>query len=336
MWRRCWLHSAGLLAFVVCGGCSGAGAYDPHRFGVYTATLAGSDVRLVVANDSQEMTHARVSPDHTRIAFTRYNDRGWDGLATEEQGYGNTEIVMSRMDGSGVETVVPPRKGSVNSNPSWIDGGKSLMWVTTDTSDKRPQIWKIDLSSRQRSKIPTPAGLSTTDPDHVGDTLVFPVKKPGAFDAIYTMHVDGTKLMQISHPTFPDDMKAGKFTPGDYDPKLSPDGSRVAFMRLFGERGWRVLVTDLATGEERDLTGPGKIEGLPEWSGDGQRLLFRHIDLEKMHEMGVYSMKPDGSDRQMVPLPRGYVHNHPQFWPGSGSGPDARIIYVARRYPGAP
>ncbi len=333
MYARYWIGLTAVLQLISCGT---SGSRDPNLFGIYAATLAGENVVLLVANESQEMTHARVSPDRNWIAFTRYNDRGWDGLATEEQGYGNTEVVVSRLDGSGMEIIVPPKKRTVNSNPSWTDEGKSLMWVTTDTPDGSPQIWKIDLGTRHRTRIPTPAGLATSDPNHVGDKIVFPVKKPGKFDAIYTMNMDGTNFRQVSNPTFPDDMEAGRFTLGDYDPKLSPDGSKVAFMRLFGERGWRIFVTELGTGEERDLTGAGRIEGLPEWSSDGERLLFRHIDLEKMHEMGVYSMKPDGGDRRMVPLPRGYVHNHPQFWPGTGSGPDARIVYVARRYPGAP
>ena len=79
---------AGLLQSLACA------PTDPQLFGIYTASLAGGDARLVVASSWQEMTHARVSPDHNWIAFTRYNDTGWDGLATEERGYDETEIVI--------------------------------------------------------------------------------------------------------------------------------------------------------------------------------------------------------------------------------------------------
>jgi Tol biopolymer transport system component len=332
------MMNVGLRALVVVGllQLAACGSSDPQLFGIYTSTLAGGDVRLVVASASQEMTHARVSPDHKSIAFTRYNDSGWNALATEERGYGETEIVVCRIDGSDIETIVPPKEGVVNSNPSWVDNGRSLMWVTTDTPGNTPQLWTIDIATRRRSRVPTPEAFATTDPDRVGDTIVFPVKKTGEPDAIFVMNADGTGIRQISRPKFPAGMQPGRFTLGDYDPKLSPDAKRVAFMRLFGEEGWRIFVADVATGEEKDMTGPGRIEGLPEWSSDGEWLLFRHIDRDKLHEMGVYVMRADGSERRMVPLPRGYLHNHPQFWPHAGSGPDAKIIYVARRHAALP
>lgn len=331
-----WLcRVAVVAASVQLAGC-GASSEDPHLFGIYAARLDGSDIRPIVLNATQEMTHPRVSPDRTRVAFTRYNDRGWDGLATEEDGYANTEIVIATMDGSAMDTLVPPKRGIVNSNPTWVDSGASVIWVTTDTPDQVPQIWKVEVASRRRSRMPIPPDVAASDPDQVGTTLVFPVKKKGTFDTIYSMNVDGTGLKQVSRPAFPAGMEAGKFTLGDYDPKLSPDGTRVAFMRLFGSQGWRIFVADTITGHERDLSGPQVIDGLPEWSSDGERLLFRHVDLARMEKTGVYSMKPDGTDRRIVPLPRGFLHNHPRFWPGAGSDHKAEIVYVARRNPDLP
>jgi Tol biopolymer transport system component len=327
-----YLSLVGLVLLMACG----SSTQDPNLFGIYTATLGGANVRRIVASASQEMTHPRVSPDLSWVAFTRYNDRGWDGTATEDKGYGNTEIAICRIDGSAMETVVPGRRGAVNSNPTWVDDGASLIWVTTDTPDQIPQIWKIELRTRHRSRVPTPAGVAASDPDQVGNTLVFPVKKAGAFDTIYSMNADGTDVKQISRPSFSDEVERGKFNLGDYDPKLSPDGTRVAFMRLFGVQGWRIFVANTMTGEEHDLSGSDVIDGLPEWSSDGERLLFRHVNLSKMNETGVYSMKPDGSERRMAPLPRGFLHNHPRFWPGAGSSQNAGIIYVARHNPELP
>lgn len=337
MHREQLVRYLGLAGLLQIAGCTPIPAQaHPNLFGIYTATLDGQNVKMIVNSDWQEMTHARVSPDNKWIVFTRFNDRDRDGLATEEHGYGNTEIVICRIDGSDQQTVIPPKPGVVNANASWNDGGNTLMWVTTDTLERSPQIWKIDIGSRQRTRVPTPADLATSDPNQVGGRLVFPVKKAGEFDTIYSMNQDGTELRQISNPRFPADMKKGQINPGDYDPKLSPDGRKVAFMRLFGKEGWNIIVENLDLGEERNLSGPDRIEALPEWSSDGEWLLFRHIDRGKFQETGVHIMKPDGSARRMVPLPRGYLHNHPQFWPGTGSGPDAKIIYVARHYPGLP
>jgi Tol biopolymer transport system component len=304
-------------------------------FGIFTATVSGKDVHQVVGSSWQQMTHPRVSPDGKLITFTRYREKNRDGVAIEKDGYANTEIMLMRVDGTQVETLVPAKKGVLNCNSTWTEDGESLVWLTTDNSKRQPQIKRMELSSRKVSRVPTPEALKTTDPHVVGDQIVFPVVGDDV-DSIWIMNLDGRNPRQLTHPQYPQKQRRGLHPPGDYDPKLSPDRKSVAFMRLFGADGWRIIIVDVESGEERDLSGPERIDALPDWSSDGALLLFWHVDKKTPSRTGIYTMKPDGSDRRQVPVPRGYLHGHPHFFPGSSAAPDTKIIYQVIRAPQLP
>ena len=276
------------------------------------------------------MTHPRVSPDGELITFTRYNKKGRGGLALEELGYEDTEVMLIRADGTGLETIIPPENGIVAGNSSWTPDGRGLIYVSTDNPEKKPQINHIDLDTREISRLPTPANLRTTDPHIVGDRLVFPVQD-GEYPAIWTMKADGSEARQLTYPAIPEPEDKGHFRLGDYDPRLSPDGSRVAFMRYFGKANWHMIVADVETGEERDLSPPKSVDSVPNWSSDGKVLIFWHADPKDLPKTGLYTVKPDGTERKMIPLPRGFLHKSPDFFPGEGSSGQTRIIFAATK-----
>ena len=312
-----------------------AGKAPPDLFGLYISNLAGKNVTAVITSAWQQMTHPRVSPDKQWVTFTRYRETIFGGLAMEKNGYEFTEIMLVRLDGSGLKTIVPAKPGIINSNSSWSPDGKSLIWLSTENPQRQPQLMRIDLASGKITRIPTPPKLNTSDPHVVGEQIVFPVIS-SELDVLWIMNLNGTNPRQLTYPKFPSGLPRSKFPPGDYDPKLSPGGREVAFMRLFGEDGWRVFVVDIATGRERDLSGPTRIDALPDWCSNGKLLLFWHVNKVNMATTGLYTMRPDGNDRRMIPVARGYLHGHPSFFPDSGSGPDARIIYQAMREPKLP
>lgn len=314
----------------------GRASTKASHFGIYTARLDGSEMTPLMTSDDREMTHPRVSPDGKQVVLTRYNRKGKDGKATEEQGYEDTEILVVNLDGSGLETIIPSKPGIIAANGCWSPDGKSLVYLSTDNPQRNPEIRHIDLATRAVTRMPTPDGLKTTDPHWLGSQLAFPVKGKDV-DAVWVMNADGTKARQVTRPA----EKRGLFSSGyfgDFDPKLSPDGSKVAFMRIAGGTSWRVMVLDLATGTERlltpkELTQKGVMQWLPTWSGDGKLLLYVHVDTAKLSETGLYTMTPQGSERRMVPLPRGYLYGHSTFFPGDESSPKSRIIFTATRNP---
>ena len=322
----------GLLALIVAIGACTADALTPEnrkpdQFSLFTVRKDGSDLQILISDPEREMTHPRVSPDRTRVVFTRYNRRGKDGKATEAQGYEETEILLMRLDGTELETIIPPKAGVIAANGCWTPDGKALIYVSTDTPSRAPEVRQIDLATRKISRLPTPVGLKASDPHWEAGKVVFPAKadEGGGADALWLMNPDGSNARQITNPPR-SNRDPGLF--GDFDPKLSPDGSKVAFMRIDGGTSWRLMVLDLVSDQEKILTPlSGPMQWLPTWSSDGKLLLYVHVGLSKPREIGLYTMTPDGGSRQMVPLPRGYFYNHSSFFPGDGSSDSARIIF---------
>jgi Tol biopolymer transport system component len=60
------------------------------------------------------------------------------------------------------------------------------------------------------------------------------------------------------------------------NPALAPDGRKVAFHGgdIQNPLSWEIYVLDLETGQERQLTDNQVIDGHPDWSPDGTRIVF--------------------------------------------------------------
>jgi len=220
-------------------------------------------------------------------------------------------------------------------NSSWTSDGKGLVYTSTDNPEKIPQLYIIDVTSGKKIRIPTPTGRHATDPHIRNNRVLFPVID-GRVDSIWIMSLNGSDAHQITHPDFGKNPKHGRFKLGDYDPRFSLDATRVVFMRFFGGENWHIFVIDPDGKHEKDLSPPDTTDGLPDWSGDVQRLIFMHVDRKQPKNIGLYTVRPDGSERQLLPLPRGFVFFHSSFFPGDGSSSKARIVYAATRNPKVP
>lgn len=311
-------------------------AADPaDKFSIVTSRLDGSDVRRLVSDPDREMNHARVSPDGQWITFTRYNKRGFfGGDATEEGGYAECEIMLMRADGRDLRSLVPPRKGMMAANGYWTESGKAILFVSNDNPNRQGQVSRVDVATRRISKVNLEGDLRAADPHSVGDLLAVSVQdtaKKGM--SIWVTQADGSRARQVTKPAGTGMDPATKQALGDYDPKISPDGRRLVTMRNMGGHNWHMVVVDLKTGAERDISPTRSVDGVPEWSSDGRKLIYWHVDTGNLPRSGLYTVAPDGSNRQRIPLPRGYFYTMPAFFPGDGSGPSARIIYSAQKNP---
>lgn len=315
-------------------------------FGIYTATLDGRNFKPLITDSYRQMSHARVSPDKKWVTFTRYNNIGKDGYATENRNnydkpgdqYKETEIMLMRMDGSNVRTIIPHEKDKISANSYWAPNGKGLIYVSAPNEKGMSQINHIifddNMGVRNIAKIPIPEHIIPTDPHWVGDWIVFPATEPvSKTRGIWRIKPNGESLEQLTWPKI-------KVPFGDYDPKLSPDGSKVAFIRQVKEGPFfHVVVVDVNTKEERDFSSgylPEEARAAadlpPEWSSDGELLIFPHILVDDKRALSeMHTINPDGSGRKRVPFPREYLYFHTSFFPGEGSSSDARIIFSTKK-----
>ena len=312
------------------------GMFNADQFGIYTSNLNGKNLKLVIADPYREMNHVRVSPDKQFITFTRFNNRKIiSGFAEEEDGYTDTEIMIAAIDGTGLKSLTPTGNNLINVNSYWTPDGKSILYMSNDNPDKtKIQFKRIDLATRKVVTM-SPADLPwVSDPHQVGNHIVFPAARDvKEVRSIWLMKVGSQKADQITHPVISVKGPLKDPLPGDSDPKLSPDGTEVAFTRHFGNGNFHNIVLNLATGKEKDLSVAVTVDVMPEWSSDGRLLTFWHVNLKKIKDIGIYTIKPDGSGRTKIPLPYGYFFRMPAFFPGEGSGSDARVIFSGKRVP---
>ncbi|MHC4532315.1 MAG: TolB family protein [Planctomycetota bacterium] len=305
-------------------------------FAVYIATLDGKQVEEVIRDPRREMNHTRISNDLQWITFTRFNKFNNAGYAVEEEShYMNTEVMRCRINGSELSSIVPPRKGFINANSYWASDGKRIVYVSTDNIKKRPQLHVVNADSRKIDVIPVPEELYPTDPHMHGGLIVYPAKRLQLRkNRIWIMNINGSEARQLARA----DKNAGE----EFDPKISPDKTKVAFMRYRGKiprEGVQIIVADIQTGTEKNLSVPGSrnIDAMPEWSSDGKLLVFWHLNwADFFGKSGIYTIRPDGTGRKKVPLPKGYSYTMPAFVPGTGSGDNAKIIYAARKFLNTP
>lgn len=281
-------------------------------FTIGTANLNGDGLRTIYSDSYRQATHIRVSPDGRWIMFSRYNDKDpKDGLAKENWGggnhYANTELLLMRSDGSGLRTIVAPKKGIMAVNSNWTDDGKGFVFVSTDNKKKIPEIRRAYFTpSMEISRFETislPKQLIPVDPHLWRGKLVFPA-------------VDLR------------DMVRGLWISNE-------DGSKVAFMRLVeGHSLWEIYVVDVATGGETNLSdrylSKHQMDAVPEWSGDGQRIIFWSVDINKV-AFKITSMRPDGTGRLTFPSDDDVFYQSPAFFPGTGSGQNAKIAFSTWR-----
>lgn len=194
----------------------------------------------------------------------------------------------------------------------------TLLFVLTGTVILRD---RIERASAQDSERLT---WGATDPDWSpdGSRLAFSL-----FGSIWQVSPEGGPARQIT-------------TSAGYHayPVWSPKGDRIAFVRGDAPAGsapnvaGRLVIVDLATGQERELSTPNPVAGTPAWSPDGARIVcgLRVPDAGcLLHEIDV----ADGKIRQIqFRLQRSPVGS----WVNAAWNPKDNEIFFSAQRIGAP
>ena len=102
-----------------------------------------------------------------------------------------------------------------------------------------------------------------------------------------------------------------------WNPRLSPDGRRIAYSSC--GREWQIWVYDLRLGTNSRLTSEGTAE-YPVWAPDGQRLVF---GWQRSLAPNLHRQALDGNS----PMERLTTSEFPQ-WPGSFSPDGEKLVFV--------
>lgn len=326
------------------------------KYSLLVADINGSNVSIIKTSSYQDMTHPRVSNDKNWVAYTTYNTRNSSNCAGLDIGYLNTEIRAIQMNGTNDKRIIAPVSTEFNTNSYWIGSTNEFTYLSGPIAALKFFRATVDASMNLIAG-PTQIPVSGTIPvpldpaTHAGtNKIVYPgMYNPGSgfVKSIFIMNLsDSTNLVGLSLGR--DRAGATIICNGDCsnidenDPKISPDGTKVAFMRRAKDSGangfgFHIFVVPVASPlSEVDISYSTigadilKNEVLPEWI-DNNTLVFSTIDIisSTNSTKEVYTMKSDGTLRTKIPLPSGFKYSDVfPFVDGTGK---QRIVISAEK-----
>jgi Tol biopolymer transport system component len=241
--------------------------------------------------------------DRADAAFPGKNGR----IAFVSDRDGDAEIYTIKASGSGLRQIT--HNTAEESGPAWSPDGTKIAFASNMDGHDR-EIYVKDLQSGQTTQLTDndtnpnsgPEGSPISDfspawsPD--GKRLVFTSNR-GADDRLececvqlHVMNADGTDQRSIT-----------SYRAEEYAAVWSPDGTKIAFQRGT-EALFHIWVINPDGSGAKNLTPISNgypIERYPDWSPDGQKLLYALGDnQEPPLEGDIWRMNSDGSNPQQL------------------------------------
>jgi Tol biopolymer transport system component len=241
--------------------------------------------------------------------------------------YVTQQLYSINPDGSALAQLTHLPSGDAPALPSWSPDGSRILFNLGNPSGEGIRIWIMRADgSHQRQLASDTRGFLDLRPQYTPDgaRIVFTRCQPGdGVCAIWIMRADGTDKQPITP------YKVGTHEASDFEPSVSPDGTRVAYT-AFDQHGItaqiRVVRLD---GTGNHAVSPPAIEaGHPGWSPDGTRITFSS-NRPGIHS-NVYTMAANGTDIVQLTDTRYPNNSFGSVYSPTGS----RIAFSSdRRYP---
>ncbi len=213
------------------------------------------------------------SPDGKQIAFYGKYDN-----------YKTWSIHRVNVDGTDMQRLTH-KKLVWDSAPSWSADGKTIMFsreYEDANGEWREEIWLMNADGSEQRQVEALEGRAAS---FTPDGRILFQSKTGP-SQIFLADIDGGNLLQLT-----------KNDANARSPKMSPDGSQIAF--LSNRDGNQELYTMNADGtNQRRITFNEVEDWDPAWSGDGTRLYFVSDNGDRFYD--VYTVNKDGSSLRKV------------------------------------
>ncbi len=297
-------------------GCGPGPKTVPHEaeYGIYALHLGTQDVRLVYSTPKEIQTSAlRLDVAGGKLLFAQKVD----GDSNE-----HLELCTVGTDGSGFRRLTSNFLWDLY--PAWSPDNTRIAFLSFRRSDLDIYVMNADGTG---DTLLHDSGSHDADVDWVGSSIVF----TSGFK-IWKMNDDGTEAAAVTNPANAGQWGNANLPIGDYDPKLSPDGSRIVFERLEDPSTthgrYNLFVVDSNGTNETRLTCSGYAQGLASWSHSGTRLVYVVAAIEEQGAYDIYMMNADGTDVHNVTpgyFPDGFLCHTPVFAKG-----DSELFFVGQ------
>lgn len=178
-------------------------------------------------------------------------------------------IFVMNADGSGQLNLT--HDSSYDTDGSWSPDGSYIAFAS-DRAGGALQIWTMKPDGSALLKLTSTPQLNDS-PDYSpnGTRIVFESGRDGQSE-IYVMNANGSGQTRLTH------------SGGNYMPKWSPDGSKIAFVSPGG--------ISVMNADGSNLTQIATNAAHPAWSPNGNKIAF---DSQRSGNWDLWMMNPDGS-----------------------------------------
>ena len=284
------------LTIVALGACAGPAtgtsaspAAEPperpaDRWALYSLDLGSGETELIYSTESP-IEKMRVDPTGDTLAFSQ---------AVGGDSYERYEIFTIGIDGQGRRQLTDNDVWDLY--PSWSPDGSTIAFLSKRGATLDIYAMAADGSDQ---RLLYDSGDHDADIHWQGDMIAFT-----SGSRIWVMNADGTDARAVTDPPRAGEWGDAVLPFGDYDPRISPDGTQIVFSRLVDDESshgnYDLFVTGIDGTDVTRLTDTGYTQGVADWSHDGTRLIYILAAVGDEGRYDIYMMNADGTDNHII------------------------------------
>jgi Tol biopolymer transport system component len=272
--------------------------------GIRLVDVSSGETRSITApTESTYHSVPALSPDGRRLAY-----------ASCSSGWASCHLEVSELGPDGAKKGTARRETRGGIQPlglAWTRDGTSLVYSDWLSGVR---LWRVSIQGDEPPRQIEIAGFGAIQPAIAAsrDRLAF--SRSGAQSDIYRFEV-GRPAEAVVVSSF-----------NDWNPHLSPDGSRFAFESDRGGGGSEIWLAAADGSNPTQLThGPGRWQGSPRWSPDGRRIAFDSYGEDGQSD--IWTIDADGGSLRRL-TSSGAAHNSPTW------SHDGRFVYFSSQRAG--
>ncbi len=230
------------------------------------------------------------------IAGLRVNSRGDRFVFSQKVGTDNNseEIFTLGTDGKDLQRIT--KNDFWDLYPVWSPDGTKIAFLSQRSSTLG--IYSMEANGSNVEALYDSID-NEADIDWRGDQIVFTRNSN-----LWIMQSDGSDARQITHSAAAGTWGKANLPFGDYDPRLSPDGSKIVFERLVNDQSpngnYDFFRLDTSNFNEIQLTHSGYSQGLAGWSNSGDRIVYIVAAIDDIGQYDLYLMNADGTGNHNI------------------------------------
>lgn len=233
---------------------------EPRRFPV--TRLAGKEQQPAISTDGKSVAFVWQSGERARGA------------------------VWVQREGRRAPERVSPDDGAVYDSPAWSPDGRHLAYLRFQGTEGSILVSPVEggvtrtVAPVFASRYGLPNGHLDWSPDG-RYVAVDDASSPGQALGIFLVSLENGEKKRLTRP---DDVFIG-----DLDPRFSPDGGTISFIRAFHRARQELFTVPTRGGEPRQVTRDGRQVSGQDWMGDGVTLVFGS---DRTGEFRLWKIKP--------------------------------------------